>query len=347
MSFPPFPVPAFNTCIRAVAVAVFRGPAGHALTLCGEKHVKDSGAEKKREGSTTALPGSAPSTACGRARSAPLRAGAGREAAADKMAAPAGQSALRRLCGVALFVSQLYVLSGRGERGAPAGLGRAVGTGRAGLAEPQRGGCRSRGGRAGPELLAGLTSDERPGGGRRSGAPWRSPGGTVARARPRAAAPREEQLQCAVRTRREMSGEKTRLSWNISAGCLKGVNHFCSSLIFNVYILLFIQWETWLTFLLLLHFPCCCFFFSFNQCAEIKPFLVHFILKIPLSPFFFFPSHSRIFDGHEAFTATVHICKKPDFNKHRRSLLQGSRYSVAVPCVLALWVFSSKYWGYQ
>lgn len=171
MSFPPFPVPGFNTCIRAVAVAVFRGPAGHALTLCGEKHVKDSGAEKMREGSTTALPGSAPSTACGRARSAPLRAGAGREAAADKMAAPAGQSALRRLCGVALFVSQLYVLSGRGERGAPAGLGRAVGTGRAGLAEPQRGGCRSRGGRAGPGLLAGLTSDERPGGGRRSGAP--------------------------------------------------------------------------------------------------------------------------------------------------------------------------------
>ncbi|KAM6351163.1 TM2 domain-containing protein 3 isoform 4-T4 [Alca torda] len=33
------------------------------------------------------------------------------------MAALAGLRALRRLCGVALFLSQLYILSGRGERG--------------------------------------------------------------------------------------------------------------------------------------------------------------------------------------------------------------------------------------
>ena len=87
------------------------------------------------------------------------------------MAAPAVLRALRRLCGVALFVSQLYVLSGRGERGVPGaarpgcgGLGGRRGRQcRAGPAEPQRGGCCDPGGRAGPRLLAGLTSDARPG----------------------------------------------------------------------------------------------------------------------------------------------------------------------------------------
>lgn len=47
----------------------------------------------------------------------------------------------------------------------------------------------------------------------------------------------------------------------------------------------------------------------------------HFLL-------FFFSPHSRIFDDHEAFTATVYVCKKPDFNEHKRSLLQGSRCGV-------------------
>lgn len=37
---------AFDTWIRAAAVAVFRGPAAYAPTLCREKHVKDGGAEE-------------------------------------------------------------------------------------------------------------------------------------------------------------------------------------------------------------------------------------------------------------------------------------------------------------
>lgn len=36
--------------------------------------------------------------------------------------------------------------------------------------------------------------------------------------------------------------------------------------------------------------------------------------------FSFFFSCSRISDDHKACPATVYICKKPDFNKHKYSL---------------------------
>lgn len=98
---------------------------------------------------------------------------------AGKMAALAGLRALRRLCGVALFLAQLYVLSGRGERGcrrfarAPRGRDGAVGRG-------GRGSCR----------LAAAPRAGRALGARGPAAPQRLPRGRGLSSRASSAAPR-------------------------------------------------------------------------------------------------------------------------------------------------------------
>lgn len=103
------------------------------------------------------------------------------------MAAVPGLRALRRLCGVALFLSQLYVLSGRGERGrrrfarAPRGgdgVGRWEKGGQGRELPPAHGPAAGSGGLRPPLGAGGLVAPQRL-------ACWRGPLSRVPSAEPR------------------------------------------------------------------------------------------------------------------------------------------------------------------